>query len=110
MVRTIFVDKKPGQPGFFSVRRQVSINGVKYRPAVCYEMADMLAAAVRGMAAKGEATVYTEMHVFVTGRAVPVSQMKLKNLSGISPTNVTWAEAEGQKTPEDKAPEEGGEF
>lgn len=107
MVRTILVDRKPGEPGFFSVRRQFTIDGVKYRPSICYAMSGGLAAAVRDLAAKGEADLYSEMQVFVTGRPVPLSQMKAKNSYGISPANITWGNSNGQPSPEPSVPKEG---
>jgi hypothetical protein len=59
---------------FFSVSRDFTIQGVKFRPAICYPLKPLLQSAVEGLAGSGSAKIYAEKVRFVSGVAYPVKK------------------------------------
>jgi hypothetical protein len=58
---------------YFSVFVSLSINGVKYRPSICYPLSPLVEDAIEALAKKGQAAMYDGEVRFVSGRAVPVA-------------------------------------
>jgi hypothetical protein len=60
---------------FFSVKRNMTIDGVPYRPAMCYPITSLaMERAVLDLIAKGEARGFAEEVRFVTGVPYPVKK------------------------------------
>ena len=57
---------------YFYVKNTCRMLGVRYLPASCYKMDDILEPTIKALAEKGEATIYTEKMRFVSGKAVPI--------------------------------------
>lgn len=91
MARVLF-DHKPEEPGFFSLKNTYNIGGVRFRPAICYPMPELLKEAVKGLAAKGEAFLYLEEQVFINGVPTPRSGFTDGRPQGtqLSPATANW--------------------
>ena len=77
---------------FFSVPREVTIQGAKFRPAICYPLTSALRSVVEGMAEKGAAKIYAEKVRFISGAAYPVKKAEAPAVSA----------AAGEKAPAGK--------
>jgi hypothetical protein len=77
---------------FFSVRQGVRINGVTYRPGMCYPVnGTALGRTVAALIENGDATGYPQEVRFVTGRPVPVKK------AGAEDKKATKARVQGQR-------------
>jgi hypothetical protein len=59
---------------FFSVSQNVVMQGIMFRPAICYPLKPQVRAVVERMADKGLAKIYPEKVRFVSGTAYPVKK------------------------------------
>jgi hypothetical protein len=57
---------------FFSISQSVTIQGVRYHPAICYPLNPQFRDVVEGMVKDGVAKIYGEKMRFISGVAYPV--------------------------------------
>lgn len=63
---------------FFSVKHDVLIGGVRFRPTVCYALSSRLKEVIQKLVSEDKAALYDKEVRFVTGKAYPVKEI-IKN-------------------------------
>lgn len=87
----VLYEAKPGNPGFFSIRLPLKINGVVYHPSVCYDVTTVLRPTIDKLVENGHAYLYDQKVTFVNGVARVLSDVSGRPMSTqLTPATAQW--------------------